>query len=158
MIRIIRLFSLLPFMFALGSCGFSPVYSGATGGNAPIYIHEIEGRTGYALRKALQEKLTRSMRGLEAGGAIGVELDERVERLQFRPDGFAARASLTLSAQYSLEIDGEIIPGNAKSISYFNVPPSEYGDIVVQIDARQVAANLLAEDITNSILVALAAR
>lgn len=122
----------------LASCGFRPVYAGA-GAGGDVYVEDIPGRNGHALRKALLRDLSGGLPGASQGATLSVDLQERVFQLAFRPDGAASRSSVQATARYVLALEDTAISGTVETETSFNVPDAPYGDISAQVSASERA-------------------
>jgi LPS-assembly lipoprotein len=134
---------------ALASCGFRPMYmESATGGPAigPVVIDKIDGKGGYVLKSEL-EKLLDVERGTGPVRHLVITMTESVGGLGFRVDESASRSDLLLDASYRLyDFEGqEVLKGTIRSVASYDVPTSAYGEITAQDDARERAAETLAE-------------
>ena len=151
---------LIALALVLPACGFQPVY--APGGSASlaagnISIDEIPGRSGYVLRRALQQELAAGLPNLEGHATLHVDLDEKLIRLQFKPDGAASRSSYEAKAQYTLLTDKVTIQGKSDSQTNFSVPDEPYGDISAQTSAADRSIRQLASRIVDDLRLQLSA-
>ena len=138
-----QFFALVAFALIAG-CGFKPVYAtgaGATYGGA-ITVEPIDGRSGYILRRALQEELAIGLPNVTEAASLQITVKENLTRLAFQQDGAAARSNVTLSGRYALSQVGEVS---------FAVPSSTYGDIAAQKSASERAAGILAKNIVDDL-------
>ncbi len=145
---------------ALASCGFHPMYmESANGGPAigPVVIDKIDGKGGYVLKSEL-EKLLDVERGTGPVRRLVITMTESVGGLGFRIDESASRSDLYLDAIYRLyDFDGnEVLRGTIRSIASYDVPTSAYGEITAQDDARERAAETLAEKLRADLALRLA--
>tara|TARA_R110000796_G_scaffold23085_10_gene66434 strand:+ start:10734 stop:11207 length:474 start_codon:yes stop_codon:yes gene_type:complete len=148
-----QLLALLAFALIAG-CGFKPVY--ATGGGAnytggAISVDPIDGRSGYLLRRALQEELAIGLPNVTESATLTVNLKETLSRLAFKQDGAASRSNVTASARYTLAAEGEPVRGSAVGEVSFAVPNSSFGDIAAQKSASERAVKLLAKNIVDDL-------
>lgn len=143
----------------VAACGFQPVYS--TGANAnhdgPIIVEPIEGRSGYMLRRALQQELAAGLPGITDAATLSVSLKEKLTRLAFKPDGAASRSSVVAQGRYVLSRDSGSITGRVETEVSFAVPDAPYGDIASQTGASDRAMRLLAKRIVDDIRLQLSA-
>jgi LPS-assembly lipoprotein len=146
-----RLAALLPagLAIALSACGFHPMYAPqANGGPAigPIVIEQVNGKAGHVFKAEL-EKLLDVERGPGAPNVLKVTMTETVTGLGFRIDESASRSDLQLSANYVLydPAGKELVRGAATSTASYDIVASAYGEIASQDDARERAAETLAE-------------
>lgn len=133
----------------LAGCGFRPMYAASAGGQSPIgpvVIDQIDGKAGHVLKAEL-EKMLRAERGDGAAQRLQVSVGESVTGLGFRIDESASRSDLILSANYTLfAADGtQAVRGSVTSTAGYDIPASAYGEISAQDDARERAAEYLAE-------------
>jgi LPS-assembly lipoprotein len=145
---------------ALASCGFHPMYSqSANGGPAigPVVIDRIDGKGGYVLKSEL-EKLLDVERGTGPVRHLVITMTEAIGGLGFRVDESASRSDLYLDASYQLyDFEGrELLRGAMRSVASYDVPNSAYGEITAQDDARERAAETLAEKLRADIAIRLA--
>ncbi|KCZ51134.1 LPS assembly lipoprotein LptE [Hyphomonas pacifica] len=151
------LLAILAFALISG-CGFRPVY--ATGSNANyasgmITVPPIAGRSGYMLRRALQEELAIGLPNVTEPATLRVEVDENLTRLTFKPDGAASRSSVVANARYTLSRESGSLSGRSSSEVNFAVPDSPYGDISAQKGASDRAMRLLAKRIVDDLRLEL---
>jgi LPS-assembly lipoprotein len=147
-----QFFALVAFALIAG-CGFKPVYAtgaGATYGGA-ITVEPIDGRSGYILRRALQEELAIGLPNVTEAASLQITVKENLTRLAFQQDGAAARSNVTLSGRYALSQGQERLIGHAVGEVSFAVPSSTYGDIAAQKSASERAAGILAKNIVDDL-------
>ena len=147
-----QFFALVAFALIAG-CGFKPVYAtgaGATYGDA-ITVEPIDGRSGYILRRALQEELAIGLPNVTEAASLQITVKENLTRLAFQQDGAAARSNVTLSGRYALSQGQERLTGYAVGEVSFAVPSSTYGDIAAQKSASERAAGILAKNIVDDL-------
>ena len=139
-------------LFALAACGLQPMYaggasSGVAQGLAAVEVPAIEGRDGWLVRNALQDRLG------TAGEAtpryrLDVRLDDALEALGVLNDDTISRERRILRARYQL-VDlttGEILlDATAGSDAGIDVVSSEYATIA----AEQTALENLAKDVAD---------
>jgi len=133
----------------LAACGFQPMYAPASGaGIGPITITQIDGKAGHVLKTELDRMLRP---GAASGGApqiLEIELTESVSQLGIRLDESASRAELRLTAAYTLtppEDATKAITGSLFAVVNYEIPTSAFGEIAAQDDARERAAEMLAQ-------------
>lgn len=145
--------------FALAGCGLSPMYAGGGSGGvasglAGIEVPAIEGRSGWLLRNALNDRFRAAVSG-QSRYRLDVRLDEQLEGLGVLSDDTTARERLTLRARYQLvdTADGSIIlDASDGTDAGIDVVSSEYAVIA----AEQTAQERLAKDLANRITVRVA--
>lgn len=155
MMRRCLLALLLP--FALGACGFQPVYSPALSSSAsPLQIDEIPGRAGHELREALILETRNGLPGTQGEtGYMVVDLEERVLSTGFRSDGSAFRATLRLNARYVVDFGDKSVSGRESAETNYDVPDAPFADVSSQNDATQRTAQELARRITDDLIIKL---
>lgn len=141
-------------LFALASlagCGLSPMYS-TQQGQGPIGAVEvgmIPGLAGHTLRSEL-DRLLSTERGDGPARPLQVTLREEVINLGLRLDESATRAELRLTADYVLGppapgTAGREIRGSLLSVVNYEIPTGAFGVIAAQDDARERAAEVMAQ-------------
>lgn len=133
----------------LAGCGFQPLYAPQINGGPAIgavSIPTIPGKAGHVLRTELDRVLS-----VENGGEpqlLQISLREDVIRLGFRTDESATRADLILTARYEMTpASGPVVRGTVTSTATFEIPTAAFGEIAAQDDARERAAEVLAQRI-----------
>ncbi|MEZ5999876.1 LPS assembly lipoprotein LptE [Hyphomonas sp.] len=152
---------LIALALILPACGFQPVY--APGGSASfasgnITVKEIPGRSGYILRRALQQELAAGLPNLGTTAILEVKLSDNLTRLQFKPDGAASRSSYTAKATYALSGESVSVVGSSDAETSFSVPDQPYGDISAQTNATDRIMRVLAGRIVDDLRLQLAAK
>jgi LPS-assembly lipoprotein len=147
----------------LAGCGLQPLYSGGGGGPVAqslrsVAVAPIEGRSGWLVRTALEDRL-----GVPAGGAaayrLEVVLDDDITGFGIRSDDAVTRERRTLRARYRL-VDAAkgtvVLDATAASDAGIDVVGSEYATVA----AEQTALERLSKEIADQIVtrVALYAR
>ncbi len=130
------------------ACGFQPMYApGGGGAIGPVSIAEIEGKAGHVLRTELTRMLAVENDGT-APAHLEVTLSESTTQLGIRLDESATRAELRLTANYVLTPapgEGEAIRGSIVSVVNYDIPLAAFGEITAQDDARERAAESMAQ-------------
>lgn len=144
----------------LVACGFQPVYAPSAGrGSADaIEVTEIEGRSGYMLRRALQRELATGLPGIDGPAVLDIDLNESLTRLTFTPDGAASRATVIAAGVYTLTAGDDVLEGTVDAETSFAVPDAPFGDIAAQSSASDRAMGELARKIADDMRLKLAAR
>jgi LPS-assembly lipoprotein len=132
----------------VAGCGFQPLYAPPGGGAAigPVHVAEIDGKAGHVLRTELDRILA-----VENNGSppmeLAITLLEQVTPLGIRRDESATRAELRLTANYVLTPagGGRAIRGSVVSVVNYDVPTQAFGEIAAQDDARERAAETMAQ-------------
>lgn len=137
-------------MLLLASCGFQPMYSSSLNGGGPaignVQISEISGKAGHVLRT----ELTRILGAENDSGPparLDIALNEDIARLGIRLDESATRAELRLTANYVFTApDGRrVTRGSLSQVVVYQIPDQAFGEIAAQDDARERAAETLAQ-------------
>ncbi|MDB5691422.1 MAG: hypothetical protein JWO81_485 [Alphaproteobacteria bacterium] len=145
--------------FALSGCGLTPLYSG--GGAGPVAqslrsveVAPIEGRAGWLIRTALQDRLG----GVHPGAIryrLVVRLDDSIVGFGIRPDDSETRERRTLRARYQLvevEQGTVVLDATAGSDVGIDVVSSDY----VNVAAEQTALERLSKVVADQIVTRLA--
>lgn len=133
----------------LAACGFQPMYAPAGGGQAigPVQISEIEGKAGHVLRTELSRILAVE-NGASPPSQLEITLTEQVTPLGLRVDESATRAELRLIANYVLTPPasaGRPMRGSVTTVVNYDIPTAAFGEIASQDDARERAAETMAQ-------------
>ena len=146
---------------ALSACGLQPIYAGGGSGAvaqglAVIDVPPIEGRAGWLMRNAINDRLR------PGGGPSGVpryrldvRLDDKLEGLGLLSDDTIGRERRTLRARYQLVdlASGTIVlDATAGSDAGIDVVSSEYATIA----AENTALENLSGEVADRIVKALA--
>ncbi len=143
----------------LAGCGLQPMYAGGGSGVvaqglAAVDVPPIEGRAGWLVRHALDDRLGNSGKASGARYRLDVRLDDKLEGLGLLSDDTIGRERRTLRARYQLVdvASGEIVlDATAGSDAGIDVVSSEYATIA----AEQTALENLAKDIADRIVTRL---
>ncbi|MGD9981266.1 MAG: LPS assembly lipoprotein LptE [Hyphomonadaceae bacterium] len=129
-------------------CGFSPMYGQLEAGQTPIgpvAVNQIDGRAGHVLRAELTRVLAVE-RGAGPPLTLDITLGETISGAGYRLDESASRANLTLIANYVLHFpNGAVARGSVSSVAQYSIPASAFGEVALQDDARERAAEVLAQ-------------
>jgi LPS-assembly lipoprotein len=144
----------------LAGCGFQPMYApAAQGGPAigPIFVDTVPTKAGYVLKSEL-DRLFDVERGRGPVRRLSITLSESVAGLGFRLDESASRSDLILAASYTLyDVNGKaVLNGAVNAVASYDIPSSAYGEIAAQNDARERAAEVLAERLRSELALKLA--
>jgi len=144
----------------LAACGFQPMYAPTTGGAVgPVTVAQIEGKAGHVLKTELDRMLAP---GAAQGGTpqhLEILLTESVSQLGIRLDESASRAELRLTARYTLtpaEAGAAPVNGTLFAVVNYEIPTSAFGEIAAQDDARERAAEILAQRMRAELAMRLA--
>lgn len=149
---------LIALALALPACGFQPVYAPSATANlasSNVTVSEIPGRSGYMLRRALQQELAAGLPNLDGPARLEVKLNDYLTSLAFKPDGAAARSSIVAQSYYTLSTDTVSYSGGARTEINFAVPDAPYGDISAQTSASDRGMRLLASRIVDDLRLKL---
>lgn len=133
----------------VGACGFQPMYAPTGGGAAigPVSVGEIEGKAGHVLRTELTRILAAENTG-DPPMTLEITLSEQVIPLGIRRDESATRAELRLTANYVLTPppdQGQVMRGSVFTVVNYDIPTAAFGEIAAQDDARERAAETMAQ-------------
>ena len=151
---------ILGFTLFLAACGFQPMYAPPGGGAAigPVAVAQIDGKAGHVLKTELDRLL-----GVEAGAGgepmqLEITLLESVTPLGIRVDESATRAELRLIANYILTPpnNGQVMRGSVISVVTYEIPTAAFGEITSQDDARERAAETMAQRVRAELALRMA--
>lgn len=135
-------------LLLLSACGFSPMYAQPGGGPAigPVYVSEIEGKAGHVLKTELDRILAVENDGTPPM-TLEITLLEQVTPLGIRRDESATRAEIRLTANYILTPPngGQVLRGSVFTVTTYDIPTAAFGEIAAQDDARERAAETMAQ-------------
>ena len=135
----------------LPACGLQPLYGSRSVVNSlqAVELAPIEGKAGYLVRAALEERL-----GKPAGGVaryrLEVELDDQINGFGVRRDDSVTRERRILRARYRLiETDGgtTVVDATAGSDSGIDVVSSEYAVVAAEETALERLSGLISDQI-----------
>lgn len=163
----IRTLVLAAAALSLAGCGFRPLYAtqegGAVGNIGPVVLDTIPGKSGFALQTELEKLLSveRAAGGAQTEKRLAITLQETVSRVALRIDEASNRADLSLIATYTLyDESGEVLArGTSDAIASYEIPVSStFGEVANENDARERAAEQLAERLRAELSLRLAKR
>ncbi|HVZ99509.1 MAG TPA: LPS assembly lipoprotein LptE [Caulobacterales bacterium] len=133
----------------LAGCGFEPMYAPSAHGRmaiGPVHVETIEGKAGHVLKTELDRMLAVEDNG-STPSQLDITLREDVVLLGLRLDESASRAELRLTANYVLTpaSGGRPLRGSINSVVTYEIPTAAFGEISAQDDARERAAETLAQ-------------
>lgn len=134
----------------LAGCGFAPMYSPPGGGPAigPVHVDMIDGKAGHVLKTELDRILDVENGGPGTPAELQVTLQEGITPLGIRVDESATRAELRLVANYVLTPPGpgaRVLRGSVTTTVNYDISTSAFAEISAQDDARERAAETMAE-------------
>jgi LPS-assembly lipoprotein len=153
---------LLPLFLAsllLSACGLKPMYGGGSQGQVSallgsITVEPIEGKNGWLMRNALNDRLAVGSSGNGVRYRLVVKLDDQIEGFGVRADDTVTRERRTLRARYQL-IDlnnGEtVLDATAGWDAGIDVVSSEYATISAENSALENLTQKIAEQIVTRI-------
>jgi LPS-assembly lipoprotein len=146
----------------LSACGLSPMYAGGGSGAvaqsmAAIQVAPIEGRAGWLVRSALEERFG-AAGTVSPQYRIDVRLDDQLEGLAVLRDDTISRERRTLRARYQL-VDlatGEILlDATDGSDAGIDVVSSDYATIAAERAAAERLSQVVADQIVTRVSLAL---
>ena len=158
-----RLAALLPVValcsVALTGCGLQPMYAGGSSGAVArglvgIQVPSIEGRAGWLVRNALNDKLP-PQGDVAPRYRLDVRLDDQLEAFVLLRDDTVGRERRTLRARYQLvdiSSGAILIDATAGSDAGIDVISSDYATVA----AEQTALENLAKDVADRIVTNVA--
>lgn len=154
-----RLAVTLACAFSLAGCGLQPMYAGGGSGTVArglsgIEVATIDGRAGWLVRNALNDKLSASG-DVTPRYRLDVRLDDRLESFGLLRDDTVGRERRSLRARYQL-VDlasgSVVVDATAGSDAGIDVVSSDYATIA----AEQTALENLSRDIADRIVTNVA--
>lgn len=155
-----RIALLLAGALPLSACGLTPMYAGGGSGAVAqglgaVEVAPIEGRAGWLVRNALNDRLAQTGSPVTPRYRLDVLLDDELEGLGLLGDDTIGRERRTLRARYQLVdlASNEILlDATAGSDAGIDVVSSEYATIA----AEQTALENLAREVADRIVARLA--
>ncbi len=140
---------------ALSGCGLRPLYSGGQSGVVArnlgtVSVDAIEGKAGWLVHNALQDRLGTVASGEGADYRLHVELDDQITGFGVRLDDAVTRERRTLRARYQLfhQPTGTLVlDATAGSDAGIDVASSEYATIAAENSALERLSDLVADQI-----------
>lgn len=165
MISSLKVFCLACACAWLAACGFTPMY--AQPESSQILFSELQvidrspgqhgtQRTGYHLSTALQERLT-AANAPNRSASIIVWLTEQTVNLGVQSTDAASRKDLYLTVRYEFtpaevaNMPSQTLRGTFTSVATYNLSGSPYAEIAALQDARNRAAEDMADRIAREI-------
>ena len=151
---------------ALSACGLQPIYAGASGqgavaGLSAVDIAPIEGRDGWLVRTALEDRVSLRKGETPAHYRLDVQLDDSLESLGLLSDERVTRERRILRARYQLVdlASGAILlDATAGSDAGIDVVSSDYATIAAERAAIERLAQVVADQIVTRVSVTLRQR
>lgn len=150
-----RILPLLAIPLLLTACGLRPVYGGGGHGAVSqalgnIEIAPIEGKAGWLMRNALNDRLSAMRGGDGPRYRLVVKLDDQISGFGLRGDAAVTRERRTLRARYQLVDAGtgaQILDDTAGSDAGIDVTSSEYATIAAEDTALERLSQTVADQI-----------
>jgi LPS-assembly lipoprotein len=124
------------------------MYAQPGGQNAigPVNVVQIDGMAGHVLRAELDRMLAVENDG-SPPALLEITLTEQVTPLGIRVDESATRSELRLIANYVLTpaSGGRVMRGSVLTVVNYDIPTAAFGEIAAQDDARERAAETMAQ-------------
>lgn len=149
---------LLLALLATAGCNLRPLYVG--GGSGPVAqalrgvsVAPIEGRAGWLVRTALEDRLGRPEGG-DTRYRLEIELDDDIIGLGVRLDSSVTRERRTLRARYRLVDAGTgavVLDATAGSDAGIDVVSSEYATVAAEQTALERLAEIVADQIVSRV-------
>ncbi|WP_106640386.1 LPS assembly lipoprotein LptE [Allosphingosinicella vermicomposti] len=154
-----RIAAALGFALLLSACGLRPLYGGGQQQEvvatlSEIEIAPIEGRAGWLVRTALQDRLRAAGEG-SPRYRLRVELDDEISGFGLRADNAVTRERRTLRARYQLTdaaLGTVLLDATAGSDAGIDVVSSEYATVA----AEETALERLSAEIADQIVARVA--
>lgn len=147
-------FTALASLVLLGACGFQPLYGKHAAGSAPgefanIRVLPIKDRIGQMLHNHLLTALNPRGRPGNPRYLLDTQVTESSSSLGVRKSGFATRANLRATANFSLRGTGggEVLFSGISTITVsYNILDSDFATLSAKKDARARAIREISED------------
>jgi LPS-assembly lipoprotein len=143
-------------MVALSGCGLHPLYVGGSKGSiaqvlAGVSVTQIEGKAGYLMRNALNDRLSASV---PTRYRLDVTLDDKIQGFGVRRDDAITRERRSLRARFQL-IDASrgtvLLDGTAGSDAGIDAVSSEYATIAGEDTTLENLTQTVADQIVSRI-------
>ncbi|MBB5987807.1 LPS-assembly lipoprotein [Sphingobium sp. B1D3A] len=143
---------MLLLLASLAGCGLQPMYAGGRSGEAAralagVRVEAIEGKSGWLMRNALNDRLA-AMGDGEARYLLKVQLDDRIEGLGVRANDVVTRERRTLRARYQLvdTSSGETVLDDTTGWDAgIDVTSSEYATVAAEDSALERLTEIVAD-------------
>ena len=150
-------------LLMLTACGLQPLYSGGSGdavaqGLAAVDVAPIQGRDGWLVRNALNDRLQLSGQDVAPRYRLDVQLDDSLEALGVLNDDTISRERRILRARYQLVdiASGTILlDATSGSDAGIDVVSSEYATIAAEQTALENLAREVAERMVRQVALTL---
>ena len=157
-----RALCLLPMLGLLAGCGFHPIYGTHDGANSDspvaldlnnVSIDNIPDRDGQMLRNNLIDRMYGPNRPEHPQYHLSVKVHFNEEDIGILADATSTRTLLNMYGDYVLTDahGGEILHGEAHSVTSYNRLDQMYGTVAAQQDAHQRTIHEVGEQIVNRV-------
>ena len=148
---------------ALSACGLQPIYAGASGKGAvadlsAVDIAPIEGRDGWLVATALEDRVSLRETDAPPRYRLDVQLDDQLESLGLLSDERVTRERRILRARYQLvdlTTGAILLDASAGSDSGIDVVSSDYATIAAERAALERLSQVIADQIVTRVSLAL---
>lgn len=149
---------------ALSSCGLRPLYGSGTHGPVAraigtVQVDAIEGKAGWLVGNALNERLAAISGGQGPGYRLHVELDDQITGFGVRSGDTVTRERRRLRARYQLfdsTTGALVMDATAGSDAGLDVASSEYATIAAEDTALERLSEIVADQIVSRMAQKLA--
>jgi LPS-assembly lipoprotein len=144
-------FAALALILMLPACGLQPLYGDRNVSQSlrSVELAPIEGKAGYLVRAALEERLGRPAGGV-ARYRLQIELDDQINGFGVRRDDSVTRERRILRARYRLiemESGTTVLDATAGSDSGIDVVSSEYAVVAAEETALERLTGIISDQI-----------
>jgi len=148
---------------ALSACGLQPIYAGANGSSATaklsaVEVAPIQGRTGWLLATALEDRVDLRASDTAPRYRLDVQIDESLESLGLLTDETVSRERRILRARYQLvdlSSGAILLDATAGSDAGIDVVSSDYATIAAERAAAERLSQVVADQIVTRVSLAL---
>ncbi|MEL7691851.1 LPS assembly lipoprotein LptE [Citromicrobium bathyomarinum] len=147
----------------LSACGLQPIYAG--GGSAgvvqglsAVQVAPIEGRSGWLVATALEDRISLSGSQATPRYRLDVQLDDSLESLGLLSDERVTRERRILRARYQLvdlSTGAILLDASAGSDAGIDVVSSDYATIAAERAALERLSQVVADQIVTRVSLAL---
>lgn len=158
-ITTVRGAALCVLLLGASACGFQPLYGERSGVDADfgaVRVATGEGRAAYLVRQSIIDTLGAERPGVDPEYNLLVAVGESRRGFGLRTSDVATRFEISLVGTYQL-IDREsgtvLTRGRSIAAASFDVTDDVYADIAVEENAKERAADLLAERLERELAI-----
>jgi len=163
--RLLASLCLVATLPTMASCGLHPLYANGSHGAVAqaigtVTVDPIEGKTGWLMGNALNDRLAAISGGAGPNYRLHVELSDQITGFGVRSGDTVTRERRTLRARYQL-FDGAtgalVMDTTAGSDSGFDAAGSEYATIAAEDTALERLTEIVADQIVTNMAQKLSA-